>query len=329
MARKLVSLFTPCFNEEENIGPLYDEVCKVMNDLPQYDFEYIMIDNASTDHTVEKIKAIAEKDPRIKLIVNQKNFGPGRSGAYGFMQTTGDVSICFAADLQDPPRLIPEFLEKWENGAKVVWGRKHGDEEKGMIKLSRKIYYKIIQNFSDEQQYANVSGFGLYDREVMDLIREVQDPIPNFRYLIADFGYKVEFVDYKKPNRIHGKSSYNFWRYYNTAMDSLISTSSLPLRLATFFGFVLAIITFFVGMIYLILKLIFWNSFTMGSAPTLIGIFFIGSVLLFFIGLVGEYVGAVLTRVTRRPLVVEKERINFPDESRKKDEETTEKGKKV
>jgi glycosyltransferase involved in cell wall biosynthesis len=311
MAKKLVSLFTPCFNEEENIDLLYGEVLKVMDGMPQYDYEYVLIDNASTDRTVEKIKAIAEKDPRVKLIVNQKNFGPGRSGAYGFMQTTGDVSICFAADLQDPPELIPVFLDKWEKGAKVVWGRKQGDEEKGLIKLCRKIYYKIIQKFSDEEQYANVSGFGLYDREVMDLIREVQDPIPNFRYLITDFGYKVEFVDYKRPNRIHGKSSYNFWRYYNTAMDSLISTSSLPLRLATFFGFLLAMITFFVGMIYLILKLIFWNSFTMGAAPTLIGIFFIGSVLLFFIGMVGEYVGAVLTRVTRRPLVVEKERVNF------------------
>ena len=311
MKKKLVSLFTPCYNEEGNIDLLYGEVRKVMDSLTQYDFEYILIDNASTDHTVEKIKAIAAEDPRVKLIVNQKNFGPGRSGAYGFMQTTGDVSICFAADLQDPPEMIPAFLEKWENGAKVVWGRKKGDEEKRLIRTCRKMYYRIIQKFADEEQYANVSGFGLYDREVMDLIREVQDPIPNFRNLIADFGYKVEFIDYKKPNRIHGKSSYNFWRYYNTAMDSLISTSSSPLRLATFFGFILSLITFGVGLVYLVLKLIFWNSFDIGQAPMLIGIFFIGSILLFFIGLVGEYVGAVLTRVTRRPLVVEKERVNF------------------
>ena len=311
MKKKLVSLFTPCYNEEGNVELLYSEVKKVMDSLTQYDFEYILIDNASTDRTIEKIKAIAASDPRVKLIVNQKNFGPGRSGAYGFMQTTGDVSICFAADIQDPPSMIPDFLAKWEAGAKVVWGRKEGDEEKRLIRSCRKLYYKIIQKFSDEEQYANVSGFGLYDREVMDLIREVQDPIPNFRNLIADFGYKVEFVDYKKPNRIHGKSSYNFWRYYNTAMDSLISTSSSPLRLATFFGFLLSLITFAVGLVYLILKLIFWNSFDIGQAPMLIGIFFIGSILLFFIGLVGEYVGAVLTRVTRRPLVVEKERVNF------------------
>ena len=309
--KKLVSLFTPCYNEEENIDNLYSEVKKIMDQLTQYDFEYILIDNASTDHSVSKIKAIAEKDPRVKLIVNQKNFGPGRSGAYGFMQTTGDVSICFAADLQDPPAMIPEFLQKWEEGYKVVWGRKDGDEEKGLIRFCRKMYYKIIQDFSAEQQYANVSGFGLYDKEVMDLIREVQDPIPNFRHLIADFGYEVGFVNYKKPNRIHGKSSYNFWRYYNTAMDSLISTSTVPLRLATMIGFVLAMITFIIGLFYLIFKLIFWNSFSVGSAPMLIGTFFIGSILLFFIGLVGEYVGSVLIRVTKRPLVVEKERVNF------------------
>ena len=323
--KKTVSLFTPCYNEEENIEALYDEVVKVMEILKQYEFEYVLIDNSSTDHTVDKIKAIAKRDSRVKLIVNQKNFGPGRSGSYGFMQTSGDVSICFAADLQDPPSLIPQFLQKWELGAKVVWGRKDGDEEKGLIKWCRKTYYKIIQEFSDEEQYANVSGFGLYDKEVMDLIREVQDPIPNFRYLISDFGYPVEFIDYKKPNRIHGKSSYNFWRYYNTAMDSLISTSTKPLRLVTLFGFIFALFTFAIGFIYLIVKIIFWNSFNIGSAPTLIGLFFIGSVLLFVVGLVGEYVGAVLIRVTKRPLVVEKERVNFekPGED-KKIEETTE-----
>ena len=316
--KKTVSLFTPCYNEEANIDMLYEEVKKVMDSLIQYDFEYVLIDNASTDNTVEKIKQIAKLDSRVKLIVNQKNFGPGRSGAYGFMQTQGDVSICFAADLQDPPSLIPEFLKKWEAGAKVVWGRKDGDEEKGLIKVCRKLYYKIIKRFSEEEQYSNVSGFGLYDREVMDLVRDVQDPIPNLRYLIADFGYPVEFIDYVKPNRKHGKSSYNFWRYYNTAMDSLISTSTTPLRLATLIGFILALVSFAIGFFYLVFKLVFWNSFNAGSAPTLIGLFFIGSVLLFFIGLVGEYVGAVLVRVTRRPLVVEKERINFSNDKEKK-----------
>ncbi len=311
---KTVSLFTPCYNEEGNIRELYEAVCKVMDSLPQYRFEYVLIDNASTDRTVEILREICAQDPRVKVIVNQKNFGPGRSGCYGFLQTTGDVSICFAADFQDPPELIPEFLAKWEAGAKVVWGRKDGDEEHGLIKICRKLYYSIIQMFSDEKQYANVSGYGLYDREVMNLIAEVADPIPNFRHLIADFGYEVAFVDYVKPNRKKGHSSYNFWRYYNTAMDSLVSTSTTPLRIITLFGFLFSVLSFCIGFVYLILKLVFWNSFSMGQAPILIGMFFLGSVQVFFIGILGEYIGSVVTRVKRRPMVVEKERINFPEE---------------
>lgn len=310
---KTVSLFTPCYNEEGNIPILYEAVRKVMDSLPQYRFEYVLIDNASTDRTVDLLREICAKDPRVKVIVNQKNFGPGRSGCYGFLQTTGDVSICFAADLQDPPELIPQFLEKWENGAKVVWGRKQGDEEHGLIKLCRKLYYSVIQLFSDEKQYANVSGFGLYDREVLEMIRAVNDPIPNFRHLIADFGYEVQFVDYVKPNRKKGRSSYNFWRYYNTAMDSLVSTSVTPLRIITLIGFILAVCSFILGLVYLVLKLVFWYSFSAGQAPILIGMFFLGAVQIFIIGLLGEYIGSVVVRLKNRPMVVEKERINFPD----------------
>ncbi len=310
---KTVSLFTPCYNEEGNIPILYEAVRKVMDSLPQYQFEYVLIDNASTDRTVDLLREICAKDPRVRVIVNQKNFGPGRSGCYGFLQTTGDVSICFAADLQDPPELIPQFLEKWENGAKVVWGRKQGDEEHGLIKLCRKLYYSVIQLFSDEKQYANVSGFGLYDREVLEMIRAVNDPIPNFRHLIADFGYEVQFVDYVKPNRKKGRSSYNFWRYYNTAMDSLVSTSVTPLRIITLIGFILAVCSFIFGLVYLVLKLVFWYSFSAGQAPILIGMFFLGAVQIFIIGLLGEYIGSVVVRLKNRPMVVEKERINFPD----------------
>lgn len=308
---KKISLFTPCYNEEGNIKNLYEAVRKVMDENPQYEFEYVLIDNASTDNTVPLLREICAEDPRVKVIINQKNFGPGRSGCYGFLQTTGDASICFGADLQDPPELIPEFIEKWEQGAKVVWGRKAGDEERGLIKLCRKGYYFIIQLFSDEEQYKNISGFGLYDKEVIDLIAEVDDPIPNFRHLIADFGYHVEFIDYVKPNRKSGKSSYNFWRYYNTAMDSLTSTSTLPLRIVTLIGFTLSMLSFLIGIVYLILKLIFWFNFSAGMAPMLIGMFFLGSVQIFFIGMLGEYVGSILTRVKKRPMVVERERINF------------------
>ena len=307
---KKISLFTPCYNEEGNIHALYEAVKQQMDSLPQYEFEYVLIDNASTDNTVALLREICAQDARVKVILNQRNFGPGRSGCYGFLQTTGDASICFAADLQDPPEFIPEFIRMWEAGAKVVWGRKLGDEEKGFIRFCRKAYYRLIQSFSTERQYANVSGFGLYDREVMQLIAKVDDPIPNFRHLIADFGYEIAFVEYKKPNRKSGKSSYNFWRYYSTAMDSLVNTSTLPLRVTTLVGFLLALVSFLVGMTYLVLKLLFWNSFSIGMAPMVIGMFFLGAVQIFFIGLLGEYVGSVLTRVMRRPMVVEKERIN-------------------
>lgn len=308
---KKVSLCTPCYNEEGNIPALYAAVKKVMDSLPQYEFEYVLIDNASEDRTVELLREICKEDPRVKLIVNQRNFGPGRSGTHGFFQTTGDCTISFAADLQDPPEMIPEFLEKWEQGAKVVWGRKKGDEEKGLIKLFRKAYYSMVQMFSTEKQFANVTGFGLCDKEVVDLIRWVDDPIPNTRLLVADFGYDVEFIDYVKPNRVAGKSSYNFWRYYETAMDSLVSTSTVPLRLIAMGGLTGAGICFAIALVYLILKLIFWDTFAVGMAFVVIGLFFLGFVQMFFTGILGEYIGSLVTRVKKRPKVVEKERINF------------------
>lgn len=314
---KKISLFTPTFNEEDNIAELYDRVSKVMDSMPEYEFEYVLIDNDSTDRTVEMLKAICEKDKRVKLIVNMKNFGPGRSGCYGFLQTTGDLSICFAADLQDPPEMIPAFIQKWEEGAKVIWGRKAGDEEKGLIRFARKAYYKIIQRFSADKQYENVSGFGAYDREVIDLIRQVNDSIPNFRHLIADFGYTPVFVDYVKPNRKGGKSSYNFWKYYNTAMDSLVNTSVAPLRIATFLGFIMTVVAFFLCVIYLIVRIILGHAFSLGTIPILLGVFFFCSVQIFLIGLIGEYIGSVHTRMLNRPMVVEKERINFDDEAEK------------
>lgn len=308
---KKVSLFTPCFNEEGNIDALYAAVKAVMDSMTQYEFEYVLIDNDSQDRTVEKIKDICKNDPRVKLIINQKNFGPMRSGMHGFFQTSGDVSICFAADLQDPPAMIPNFLQKWEEGYKVVWGRKDGDEEKGLIKLFRKAYYALIQLFSSEKQYSNVSGFGLYDKEVMDLIKWTDDPMPSLRHLIADFGYEIAFVNYMKPNRAAGKSSYNFWRYYDTVIESLVNTSVLPLRVISFVGMFGAAISFLVALVYLVLKLIFWSTMSIGTPLVTAGLFFLGSVQIFFMGLMGEYVGSIVTRTKKRPMVVEKERVNF------------------
>lgn len=308
---KKISLFTPCFNEEENIKNMYDAVSNVMATLPEYDYEYVFIDNCSQDKTTKILKEIAKNDNRVKVILNVKNFGPGRSGTYGFMQTSGDASICLACDFQDPPEMIPEFIRKWEEGYKVVWGKKKDSDEGRLMFAVRSLYYKIIKLFSDVPQYEHVTGFGLYDKEVLEWIRKANDPNPNLRNMIADFGYKVAFIEYHQPKRRAGKSSYNFYRYFDTAMNSLINTSRTPLRMATFTGFILSGVCFSIGLFYLILKMVFWNSFILGTAPLVVGVFFLGSIQMLFIGIIGEYIGEILTRITNRPLVVEKERINF------------------
>jgi glycosyltransferase involved in cell wall biosynthesis len=251
---KKISLFTPCYNEEGNIKALYNKVLEIMSGLPQYDFEYIIIDNCSEDRTPQILKSLAEKDKRVKVILNNRNFGPNASGSYGFFHTTGDCSICFAADFQEPPEMIPEFIKKWEDGYKVVWARKTQSEESGLMFRVRKLYYKIIKNYADYPQYENVTGFGLYDRDVVNRLRKINDPEPNFRNLVGYYGYDVAFVDFVQPKRRAGKSSYNFLRYFDVALHSLITTSTMPLRLCCSLGFVIAGLCFVIGLIYLILK---------------------------------------------------------------------------
>lgn len=311
---KKISLFTPCYNEEGNVYDLYKKVTEVMSTIPQYDYEYVFIDNHSEDNTRDILRKIAAEDKRVKVIFNVRNFGPSRSGSYGFFQTSGDASICLACDFQDPPELIPEFIKRWEEGYKVVWGRKKGSAESKLMYAIRKVYYKLVKKFADSEQYENVTGFGLYDREVMDLLRASNDPEPNFRNLVGEFGYAIGFVEYYQPERRSGHSSYNFFRYLNVAIHSMITTSKAPLKIATGLGFVVAGISFLIGLIYLILKLIFWNSFNMGLAPLICGVFFMGAIQLLFIGVLGEYIGEILSRQMNRPMVVEEERINFNDE---------------
>lgn len=311
---KKISLFTPCYNEEGNVYELYKRVTEVMKQLPQYTYEYVFIDNHSTDRTPEILREIAASDKRVKVIFNVRNFGPSRSGSYGFFQTSGDVSICLACDFQDPPELIPEFIKKWEEGYKVVWGKKTGAAESKLMYFIRCLYYKIIKLFAESKQYENVTGFGLYDKEVMDLFRDAKDPTPNFRNLVGEFGYEVGMVEYFQPERKSGKSSYNFFRYYNDAINSLVVTSRMPLRVATFLGMITAGISFIIGIIYLVLKLIFWESFYIGQAPLVCGMFFVGAVQLVFLGILGEYIGEILARQMNRPLVVEADRINFEEE---------------
>lgn len=308
---KKISLFTPCYNEEENVREIYQKVTKVMADIPQYDYEYVFIDNHSEDNTRDILRQIASEDTRVKVIFNMRNFGPSRSGSYGFFQTTGDAAICLACDMQDPPEMIPKFISKWEEGYKVVWGRKSGSEEKGLIKLFRRLYYKIIKSMADSPQYENVTGFGLYDREVIDLMKQVNDPTPNFRNMIGEFGYEVAFIEYFQAKRKKGKSSYNFIKYLNIAITSLVTTSLTPLRIATILGVLFSVLSFIIGLVYLIEKLLLWDSFTIGTAPVVIGMFFLGSVQLAFIGILGEYIGQILRRQINTPMVVEEERINF------------------
>ena len=310
---KKISLFTPCFNEEENVKQLYEKVTEVMAALPQYSYEYIFIDNHSNDKTPQILREIAASDKRVKVIFNLRNFGPSRSGSYGFFQTSGECSICLACDFQDPPELIPEFLKKWEEGYKVVWGKKSGSSEKKLMYWIRCLYYKLIEGMADSQQYENVTGFGLYDKEVMDLLRKANDPTPNFRNMVGQYGYSVGMVEYFQPKREKGKSSYNFFRYFNVAMNSMITTSRAPLRIATYLGFGIAGISFIIGVVYLVLKLVFWNSFNIGMAPLIIGLFFLGAVQITFIGILGEYISEILARLMNRPLVVEEERVNFEE----------------
>lgn len=308
---KKITLFTPCYNEEDNLPILYKKVCNIMANLPEYNYEYILIDNCSQDKTADIMRELAAKDKRVKVILNNRNFGPNPSGCYGFFQGTGDAFICFAADFQEPPELIPEFIRKWEAGYKVVWGHRAASEERGLLHSARTLYYKIIKNFADYPQYENVTGFGLYDKEVMDRLKKTNDPEPNLRNLIGYFGYEVAFVDFIQPLRKHGKSSYNFIRYVNFAIHAFITTSTAPLKMCSTFGFFLSILCFIVGMFYFFMKLIYWDSIRIGTAPLLLGMFFLGGVQLTFIGIIGQYIAEILHRQMNRPLVVEKERINF------------------
>ncbi len=309
MERKKISLFTPCYNEEGNVQEMYERVTNVMNTLPQYEYEYIFIDNKSTDRTREILRTIAKKDKHVKVIFNRRNFGPGRSGAYGFMQTTGDASICMACDLQDPPELIPEFIEKWEAGYKVVWGRKIASEESKLMFWVRGIYYKIIKLFSDHKQYEHVTGYGLYDREVMDYIRAEHNPHLNLRYSITEYGFDVGIVEFEQPSRKHGKSSYNFFRYLDAAIESLVSTSQKPLRLITLFGCVCMIVSLPIMVIMLITSM-FGVKFKKTAWMGQIG--FLGfSIQTSVMGILGEYLKDALSRIIDAPLVVIEERINF------------------
>ncbi|HUN53776.1 MAG TPA: glycosyltransferase family 2 protein [Smithella sp.] len=307
----LISVVTPCFNEEDNVLELFQRVKKIFDDLPNYAYEHIFIDNASTDKTVTILKNIARDNPQVKIIVNTRNFGQIRSPMHATFQTKGDAVIGIVADFQDPPELIPDFIKKWEEGYKIVIGVKAKTEETFLLSAIRKTYYKIIGKLSDIEMVQNFTGSGLYDREVIEIIKKIDDPYPYFRGLICDIGFERAIILYNQPVRKRGVTKNNFYTLYDLAMLGITNHSKVPLRMATMTGFAAAILSLLFALAYFIYKLIFWKSFSLGIAPLVIGVFFFFAVQLFFIGIIGEYIGSIHTQVLKRPLVIEKERINF------------------
>lgn len=310
---KLISIVTPCFNEQDNIEELYNRIRLVFAKLYRYDYEHIFIDNASTDRTVDRIRELAEKDDHVKLIVNIRNFGHIRSPMHAILQANGDAVICMASDLQDPPEIIVNFIEKWETGFPVVVGVKPKSLESPLMFLIRRCYYRLMARISDVPIIQNFTGFGLYDRKVIEIIRKLDDPYPYFRGLISELGFPVTEIEYMQPKRVRGITKNNFYTLYDIAMLGITSHSKIPLRLAAMAGFVLGLASLAVSLIYAVLKFMYWDMFQAGTAPVLIGVFFLASVQLFFIGILGEYVAAIHTQVLKRPLVIEKLRINFPE----------------
>ena len=307
---KCICILLPCYNEAENIEPLYIQLKAICATLNNYRFEFLFIDNHSTDNTVALIKKIAQEDPQVKLIVNARNFGHIRSPFYGLLQTSSDATITMASDLQDPPTLIPKLIAKWEEGYKTILATKPKSKENKLMFALRTSYYKLITRFSDTPLIKNFTGFGLYDKKVVDILKTIDDPYPYFRGLIADIGLEITTIEFEQPRRERGITKNNFYTLYDMGMLGMTSHTKIPLRLATLGGFLLSAISMLIAIIYLLLKLIFWNQFSMGVAPILIGVFFFSSIQLFFIGLLGEYITAIHTQVLKRPLVIEEERVN-------------------
>jgi glycosyltransferase involved in cell wall biosynthesis len=308
---KLISIVTACYNEEENIEELYAQVKEVFSRLPGYHYEHIFIDNASKDRTVRILKDIASKDKNIKIIVNTRNFGHIRSPFYALLQARGDAAVSLVADLQDPPSMIPEFIKRWEEGSKIVIGVKKASKESRLIYAVRQAFYKLLGTLSEIEQVKNFTGFGLYDKKIIEILRSIDDPYPYFRGLITDIGYDIGRIEYVQPKRKKGRTTNTFYSLYDLAMLGITNYSKVPLRLATMIGFLISILSLIIALVYLVYKLIFWQNFQLGIAPLVIGIFFFSSVQLFFIGIIGEYIGAIHTQVMKRPLVIEKERVNF------------------
>jgi len=308
---KLISIVSQCYNEEENIRPLFEEVKQTMAAFPDYRWEYIFIDNNSEDKTPTVLREMAQQDHNVKVIYNTRNFGQIRSPLHAMLQARGDAVISLVSDFQEPPALIADFIRKWEEGYKIVVGVKNKSEEPWLVHVIRKTYYRFIERLAEIKLAKDVTGFGLYDRDVIEMVRKIDDPYPYLRGLICDLGYERAEIRYTQPKRRSGRTKNNFFTLYDYAMLGITNHSKIPLRLAAMIGFLLSILCLLVAVGYFVYKLLFWKMFSLGLAPVVIGLFFFASVQLFFLGVIGEYIGSIYTHIKKRPLVVEKERLNF------------------
>ena len=311
---KKISIVSSCYNEELNLDELYRRVTAQFEDLKdKYEFEYVLADNGSTDNTANKLKEIAQKDSRFKIIINSRNFGHIKSPFNAILSTNSDAVISIASDLQDPPELIPELIKKWEEGNKVVLLQKIVSEESPIIFAIRKLYYYVLSKIADNgvELAQNCTGSGLIDRCVVDYLKKTDDPYPYYRGLVCEVGFDRAYVQFNQPKRKNGITANNFYTLYDMAMTGLVKNSKLPLRFMAILGFIMSMITFLISIIYLVWKLLNWNTFSFGIAPIIISITFLGAIQLFCLGILGEYIAAIYTRVDKKPLVAEKERINF------------------
>ncbi|SEF70365.1 Glycosyltransferase involved in cell wall bisynthesis [Eubacterium ruminantium] len=312
---KKISVMIPCYNEKENVVPMSEAIDKLFkNELKRYDYELLFIDNCSTDGTKDLLRQICKKNKKVRVIFNARNFGQFNSPYHGLLQTTGECTVGLCCDFQDPVELIPKFVEEWENGAKLVCAIKEESKENKLMRFFRNCYYKVIKKLSNVEQIANFTGFGLYSKEFLEVLRQLDDPIPFLRGVVAELGYKRVDVPYVQNKRRAGKTHNNFFSLYDGAMLSFTSYTKAGLRIATFLGFILSALSLVAALVYLVLKLIYWDQFPAGMIPVLLVVSVLGSVQLFFIGLLGEYIMSINQRVMKRPLVVEEERINFDTE---------------
>ena len=311
---KKISVVVPCYNEEKNVEKICMRITEELEKLSNYDYELIFIDNDSKDKTREIIEENCKNNPKVKAIFNTRNFGQFNSPYYAMQQSTGDCTILICADFQDPIEMIPQFVKEWENGYKIVIGIKSASQEKKLMYFLRSCYYRIIKKFSNTEQIEHFTGFGLYDKKFIDVLRNLDDTTPYLRGIVAELGFKRKEIPYKQPKRKAGKTHNNFYTLYDAAMLGLTSYTKIGLRLATFFGMFVGVISFLVGIVYLILKLVYWDRFVAGMTPMLIGMFFLGALQLLFIGFLGEYILSINQRLMKRPLVVEEKRINFEED---------------